>query len=204
MKMTPTRTALALVMVSGLGACTAATSGIETAAQAVSDTASQAVAAAALDELLVRSEAAYLDRNPVSAFFRSDFSDADRLGDFSPAYYVKERASAQADLAALRLINRTALSETDRIVYDTFEYTMERRIAETAPDVLPTVLFDRAQHQAGGQQHALVIQSACFEYDRTVRRLLLIGQNLFELCLLRDRHCMAKTTLQEGLATGIN
>ena len=149
MKMTATRTALALVMVSGLGACTAATNGIESAAQAVGDSASQAVAAAALDELLVRSEAAYLDRNPVAAFFRSDFSDADRLGDFSPAYYAKERAAAEADLAALRLIDRSALSQTDRIVYDTFEYTMERRIAETAPDVLPTVLATPLDHFRG-------------------------------------------------------
>ncbi|EDL49407.1 hypothetical protein ED21_22044 [Erythrobacter sp. SD-21] len=105
--------------------------------------------AARLDALLERSEAAYLDRNPTAAFFRSDFSDADRLGDFSPAYYVKERAAAEADLAALRNIDRDALSETDRIVYDTFEYTMERRIAETDPAILPTILAQPIDHFRG-------------------------------------------------------
>ena len=36
-----------------------------------------------LRDLLARSEAAALDRSPISAFYRGDFSDADKLGDFS-------------------------------------------------------------------------------------------------------------------------
>ena len=43
--------------------------------------------------------------------FRGDFRYADRLGDFgSDAYFNAERAAAQADLAALRAIDRNALT----------------------------------------------------------------------------------------------
>ena len=41
--------------------------------------------AAKLHALFERSEAEALDRNPITGFFRGDFSDADKLGDFSPA-----------------------------------------------------------------------------------------------------------------------
>ena len=54
--------------------------------------------AAKLHALFERSEAEALDRNPITAFFRGDFSDADKLGDFSPASYAsiyiyRDRAS---------------------------------------------------------------------------------------------------------------
>ena len=94
--------------------------------------------AAKLHDLFARSEAAMLDRNPVSAFFRGDFSDADKLGDFSPAGYAADRAAAEANLAELAAIDRSALGETDRIAYDVFAYTQQRMLAMTAPDVLPS------------------------------------------------------------------
>lgn len=137
-----TKTALALVLTAGLSACATVPSN-DVATASVADE------AAALDALLVRSETEYLDRNPVSAFFRGDFSDADKLGDFSPAAYAAEREAAQSDLATLRGIDRSALSATDRIVYDTFEYTMEQRIAGTDPAILPTVLAQPIDHFRG-------------------------------------------------------
>ena len=111
--------------------------------------ASDAAAAAALHALFERSEAAMLDRNPVTAFFRGDFSDADRMGDYSPASYAADRAAAQANLAELATIDRAALGETDRIAYDVFEYTQQRTLAQTAPDVLPTVLALPIDHFRG-------------------------------------------------------
>ena len=77
-----------------------------------------AAEAAKLAALFERSEADMLDRNPIAAFFRGDFSDADQLGDYSPASYAADRAAAQAHLAELATIDRTALGETDRIAYD--------------------------------------------------------------------------------------
>jgi len=118
-------------------------------AQEPSAEASDAAAAAALHALFERSEAAMLDRNPVTAFFRGDFSDADRMGDYSPASYAADRAAAQANLAELATIDRAALGETDRIAYDVFEYTQQRTLAQTAPDVLPTVLALPIDHFRG-------------------------------------------------------
>ena len=46
-----------------------------------------------LRDLLARSEAAALDRSPISAFYRGDFSDADKLGDFSPASFAADRVA---------------------------------------------------------------------------------------------------------------
>ena len=108
-----------------------------------------AAEAAKLAALFERSEAAMLDRNPIAAFFRGDFSDADQLGDYSPASYAADRAAAQANLAELATIDRAALGETDRIAYDVFEYTQQRTLAQTAPDVLPTVLALPIDHFRG-------------------------------------------------------
>ena len=102
-----------------------------------------------LHALFERSEAEMLDRNPIGAFFRGDFSDADRLGDYSPASYAEERAAAEANLAELGTIDREALGETDRIAYDVFEYSQQRTLAQTAPDVLPTVLALPIDHFRG-------------------------------------------------------
>ena len=106
-------------------------------------------AAHQLHALFEASEAAYLDRNPTSAFFRGDFSDADKLGDYSPASYLAETKAAEANLAALAKIDRNALGATDRIAYDTFEYTQQRQLAQTAPDVFPTVLALPMDHFRG-------------------------------------------------------
>ncbi len=102
-----------------------------------------------LHALFARSEAAMLDRNPIAAFYRGDFSDADRLGDYSPASYAEERAAAEASLAELHTIDRAALGEVDRTAYDVFEYTQQRQIAQTAPDVLPIVLALPIDHFRG-------------------------------------------------------
>lgn len=137
------KAALALALAAGLGACstTGALEGPPPAAAAGD--------AAALNALLARSEAAYLERNPVAAFFRSDFTNADKLGDFSPAGYAADRAAAQAELAELQGIDRGSLNATDRIAYDVFAYTLQRRLAETGPAILPTVLALPIDHFRG-------------------------------------------------------
>ncbi len=102
-----------------------------------------------LHALFEASEAAYLKRNPFAAFFRGDFTDADKLGDYSAASYVEETEAAKANLAALAKIDREALGATDKIAYDTFEYTQQRQLAQTAPDVFPTVLALPMDHFRG-------------------------------------------------------
>lgn len=104
---------------------------------------------ARLHALFEASDTASLERNPISAFLRGDFSDADRLGDSSPAYYAAERAAAQADLATLAAIDRSVLSAIDAIAYDTFAYSKRRTVAQTEPAILQTVLALPIDHFAG-------------------------------------------------------
>jgi uncharacterized protein (DUF885 family) len=104
---------------------------------------------AALHALFEMSEAASLKRNPFGAFFRGDFTDADKLGDFSAESYATEREAAQADLAMLAAIDRDALSDLDQIAYDTFEYTRQRTLAATEGEVLKTQLALPIDHFRG-------------------------------------------------------
>ncbi|MGE0178184.1 MAG: DUF885 family protein [Sphingomonas sp.] len=90
-----------------------------------------------LHQLFAESDEASLRRNPLQAMFRGDFRYADRLGDFgSDAYFDAERAAAQADLAALRRIDRAALTANDRIAYDVFLYQREDALADLTPEML--------------------------------------------------------------------
>ncbi|MEC7161488.1 MAG: DUF885 domain-containing protein, partial [Pseudomonadota bacterium] len=88
MTVTFTRLASALAMATALAAAPAA------GAQDHSGHAAQVSAAEQashrLHALFERSEAEMLDRNPVAAFFRGDFSDADRIGDYSPASFAAD------------------------------------------------------------------------------------------------------------------
>lgn len=140
------RAALAMVLAPALA--TSVTPGAY-AQTSAADTEGAAKAAAALDALLVRSEAASLERSPVSAFFRGDFTNADKLGDYSPESFAKSRAAAIADLTALKAIDRAVLSPTDQIVYDTFAFTKEQEVAQTDPNVLPNVLALPMDHFRG-------------------------------------------------------
>ena len=103
----------------------------------------------ALHALFERSEAEMLVRNPLSAFFRGDFTNADKLGDFSPESFAVERAAAQTNLTDLRAIDRSKLGKTDLVAYDVFEYTQQRQLAATDPTILPTVLALPIDHFRG-------------------------------------------------------
>ncbi|WP_343344903.1 DUF885 domain-containing protein [Sphingomicrobium sp. XHP0239] len=144
--MKPFAAAALLVSTTALAACATTPMAAPVAAAPAADPAAER---AALHDLFERSDTANLARNPVSAFVRGDYSQADRLGDFSPAYYQRERAAAEANLAELRAIDRSVLSEIDQLAYDTFEYAQERVLAMTAPDVLPTVLALPVDHFQG-------------------------------------------------------
>lgn len=65
----------------------------------------------------------YLALNPISALFRGDMRNADRLGDFFTDKYIQTaRANTQKNLAELEKIDRSALSATDQLAYDVFAY----------------------------------------------------------------------------------
>lgn len=104
-----------------------------------------------LRTLLAAADAAALERSPVAAFYRGDFTNADRLGDWSPRSFAAERAAAQANLAALSAIDREALNAGEQIAYDTFRYALERTLAATEGDVLKVMLATPLDHFTGIQ-----------------------------------------------------
>lgn len=104
---------------------------------------------ARLHALFAASDAANLERNPTEAFLRGDFTNADRLGDFSPASFAAKRAAAEADLATLATIDRGGLSAMDAIAYDTFAYAKQRDLAETEGEVLAVELALPIDHFTG-------------------------------------------------------
>jgi uncharacterized protein (DUF885 family) len=90
-----------------------------------------------LHTLFERTDRAFIERNPVAAFFRGDFSRADQLGPgTTPEAFAAERRAAQEALAALTAIDRSALSPTDRTAYDVFAFGQQRIVAGTEPEVL--------------------------------------------------------------------
>lgn len=131
------RPALAAALVVSLSACE--TVPPEPMAQ-VSGTRAPVPQSAARDrlyDLFARTDAAFLERNPVAGFFRGDFSRADQLGDgFSLESFAVERAAAQEALTALKIIDRSALNPNDQIAYDVFAYGQQRTLASTEPAIL--------------------------------------------------------------------
>jgi uncharacterized protein (DUF885 family) len=103
-----------------------------------------------LARLFHESDEANLKRNPVGAIFRGDLRYADRLGDFiSDEYFVAERAASEADLAALRRIDRSKLSDTDRIAYDVFEWQTKDALKNLEPRMLALGVVRPINHFSG-------------------------------------------------------
>jgi uncharacterized protein (DUF885 family) len=105
-----------------------------------------------LQALFRESDAAYLKRNPVAAIFRGDLRYADRFGDYcSDSYFAGERAAAERDLIVLRQIDRTKLTESDRVGYDVFQYQTSRTLAGFAPEVFAAQVVRPINHMDGVQ-----------------------------------------------------
>ena len=87
---------------------------------------STASASAALAALFKQSDEGSLKRNPINALSRGDLRYAGELGDYpSEDYYESERRAAGDDLAALKRIDRRALSADDQVAYDVFKWQRE-------------------------------------------------------------------------------
>jgi uncharacterized protein (DUF885 family) len=137
---------LAAISLAAIAAPLAAQTGAAaTAAPAAPETEGQRLA-----RLFHESDEANLKRNPVGAIFRGDLRYADRLGDFiTDAYFDAERAASQADLAALHRIDRSKLSETDRIAYDVFEWQTKDSLKNLEPRMLALGVVRPINHFSG-------------------------------------------------------
>jgi len=87
--------------------------------------------------LFAASDEAKMKRNPLEALFRGDLRYADRLGDYiSDDYYAAEKAAAEADLAALKRIDRVQLNAQNKIAYDVFEWQMKDALSGLTPEIV--------------------------------------------------------------------
>jgi uncharacterized protein (DUF885 family) len=107
---------------------------------------------ARLKRLFHASDEASLRRNPIQAIFRGDLRYADRLGDYlSDAYIAAERAAAEADLSALRAIDRARLTPTNRIAYDVFLQQTQVALRGLSPDIVASTIVRPIDHFFGFQ-----------------------------------------------------
>lgn len=121
-------------------------------AQPVATSTSTAVETAhdRLFRLFSESDAASLKRNPLNAIFRGDLRYAEHFGDnITDEYFARERAAAEADLAALHAINRGELNATDRIAYDVFEFSTRDTLRGLQPDLLALTAVRPLNHFYG-------------------------------------------------------
>ena len=119
---------------------------VATATQAMS----QSQAHDALFALFKKSDEDNLKRNPLSALSRGDLRYADQLGNYlTKEYNDAEIAAAKAELAALRSIPRDALSPTDKIAYDVFEYGNVQTLKGFEPAILSLTEVRPVNHFSG-------------------------------------------------------
>ena len=125
---------------------TTATAVAATAAQAMS----QQAAHDALFALFKKSDEDNLRRNPLSALARGDLRYADQIGNYlTKEYNDAEIAAAKAELAALHAIPRDALSATDKIAYDVFEYGNVQTLKGFEPAIMALTEVRPVNHVSG-------------------------------------------------------
>ena len=103
-----------------------------------------------LFRLFKDSDEAQLKRNPIFGIFRGDLRYADQFGDYiTEEYYAAEKAAGEADLAALRAIDRASLNATDQLAYDVFEFTTLDTLKGYDPAILSLTKVRPVNHFSG-------------------------------------------------------
>jgi len=163
---------------------------------------SQAEAHDALFALFKASDEASLRLNPLEALFRGDMRYADRFGDMiSDNYFAASRAAAASDLAALNAIDRSLLSPTDQVAFDTFAFSTRDALSKLDPALLALTAVRPINHFSGLQTYYPTLSSgkgaAPFatpaDYDNALKRHLGYVEFL-DAAIARFR---------EGQATGV-
>ncbi|HEX9967342.1 MAG TPA: DUF885 family protein, partial [Solirubrobacterales bacterium] len=103
-----------------------------------------------LRALFARSDEDLLRRVPLAALYRGDLRYADQYGDYlSDAYFNRERAAQQAELAELQAIDRSALGATDQLAYDVFRRDKQMALRQLAPEMLALTAVRPIDHFFG-------------------------------------------------------
>jgi uncharacterized protein (DUF885 family) len=170
---------------------------VETAATETAATESQK-----LSTLFAADDEASLQRNPLSAMFRGDMRYADRFGDFiSDAYFANERKAAEANLEALKSIDRDRLNATDKIAYDVFKQNQTDALKGLSKEIMDLTVVRPLNHFSGFHTFYPTFASgqgaAPFktvqDYDNNLKRHK-------EFIILIDRSI---DRFRQGMATGV-
>jgi uncharacterized protein (DUF885 family) len=117
----------------------------QTVTAVASATESQRLAA-----LFAADDEASLKRNPLNAMFRGDMRYADRFGDYvSDAYFDNERSAAQANLDALKTIDRAKLNDTDKIAYDVYKQSQIDALKGLSKEIMDLTVVRPLNHFFG-------------------------------------------------------
>ena len=120
------------------------------AMQGATPEAAQSTASQQLHALFKKSDEDNLRRNPIAALFRGDMRYADQLGDYiSDEYFAAEEAAARAELAALAKIDRSQLSDTDKIAYDVFKFDKESELEGYSDEIMALTVVRPVNHFSG-------------------------------------------------------
>ena len=140
---------------------------------------SQGEAHDALFALFKASDEATLELNPLDALFRGDLRYADRFGDMiSDQYFDASRAALVKDLADLQAIDRSLLSPTDQVAYDTFAFGQKDALARLDPALLSLTVVRPINHFSGLQTYYPTLSSGkgaapfatAADYDKALKR----------------------------------
>lgn len=100
--------------------------------------------------LFAESDERSLALNPISGLFRGDMRRADRLGDYlTDAHFIAQRTDTELNLALLAQIDRSKLSDTDKLAYDVFKYNQERSLAGSTDEIRALTEVRPVNHFSG-------------------------------------------------------
>jgi uncharacterized protein (DUF885 family) len=155
-----------------------------------------------LAALFAADDEASLQRNPLNAMFRGDMRYADRFGDFiSDTYFANERKAAEANLEALKNIDRNRLNATDKIAYDVFKQNQTDALKGLSKEIMDLTVVRPLNHFFGFHTFYPTFASgqgaAPFktvqDYDNNLKRHK-------EFIILMDRSI---DRFRQGMATGV-
>jgi uncharacterized protein (DUF885 family) len=178
-------------------AAQAQTTATETAPTETTTTESQRLTA-----LFAADDAASLERNPLNAMFRGDMRYADRFGDFiSDAYFANERKAAEANVEALKSIDRDQLNATDKIAYDVFKQNQTDALKGLSKEIMDLTVVRPLNHFFGFHTFYPTFASGqgaapfktVLDYDNNLKRHK-------EFIILMDRSI---DRFRQGMATGV-
>ncbi|MDB5702095.1 MAG: hypothetical protein JWL66_2294 [Sphingomonadales bacterium] len=171
-------------------------------AQTVASNAAVSSESAKLRKIFSDSDEASLKRNPLNALFRGDYRFGGQFGDgITDQYQAREKAATEADLAALKTIDRSKLSSEDQISYDVFKYQADMTLRGFDPALLRTATDRPIDHFYGIQTMFPDLSSG--EGAAPFKTVADYDNNLIRLAGYVTYLDRAIGRMREGLADGV-